>query len=250
MKYNLNNVVCIKPNKTIYKDNQYLIKVYEDNIEVSKILNEALNQQRVMENTELNIPKLIEVTKISDKWAIVMEYIDGVNLEQYLEEHKEQIDDILEILVGTQIKILTNKVPLLTRTKELYSDKVNRNKSLNENKKIELLNKIKESENQTKLCHGDLSLSNIVVKNDGTIWILDWAHASQGNAETDAARTYLTLLLKNKNIAIKYLQLFSEKTKIETNKIKEWLPIIAGAQLTKNTDNKIDKDFIDRIDYE
>ena len=63
-----------------------------------KILNEALNQQRVLENTELNVPKLVEVTKINDKWAIVMEYVDGINLEQYLEDHKDQEDDILEIL--------------------------------------------------------------------------------------------------------------------------------------------------------
>ena len=120
MKYNLSNIVCIKGNKTIYKEDNYLIKLFEDNTDVSKILNEALNQQRILENTDLNIPKLVEVTKIADKWAIVMEYVDGVNLEQYLEEHKDQEDDILEILIATQIKVLNNNVPLLTRFKELY----------------------------------------------------------------------------------------------------------------------------------
>ena len=250
MKYNLNNVVCIKPNKTIYKDDNYLIKVYEDNIDVSKILNEALNQQRVLENTELNVPKLVEVTKINDKWAIVMEYVDGINLEQYLEDHKDQEDDILEILIGTQIKILGYRVPLLTRTKELLSYKISQNDGLNDSKRIELLMKLEKERNHAKLCHGDLSLSNIVVSSDGTIWILDWAHASQGNAEIDAARTYLTLLLKNKKLAVKYINTFSKKTKIDINKIKEWVPVIAGGELSKNNDSNIDKDFIDRIDYE
>ena len=250
MKYNLNNIVCIKPNKTIYKDGEYLIKVYEDNIETSKILNEALNQQRVLENTELNIPKLVEVTKIGDKWAIVMEYIDGINLEQYLEEHKDQRDDILEILIGTQIKILGNRVPQIIRTKELYAYKISKNDTLNEEKRKELLGNLLEIRNHAKLCHGDLSLSNIVVKSDGTIWILDWAHASQGNAEADAARTYLTLLLNNKVLAQKYIKKFSEKTKISIPKIKEWLPIIAGGELTKNYDSNLEKDFIDRMDYE
>ena len=250
MNYNLNNIVCIKSNKTIYKEDNYLIKLYEDNIEVSKILNEALNQQRVMENTDLNIPKLIEVTKISDKWAIVMEYVDGINLEQYLEEHQDRIDDVLEILVATQIKILGYRVPLLTRSKELYSYKISKNEALNDEKRKELLIKLEESKNHSKLCHVDLSLSNIVVKSDGSIWILDWAHASQGNAEADAARTYLTMLLNNKEMAIKYINKFSEKTKINIDAIKAWVPIIAGGQLQKNTEEKSEKDFIDSIDYE
>ncbi len=250
MNYNLSNIVCIKSNKTIYQEDGLLIKVFEDNIEVSKILKEALNQQRVLENTDLNIPKLIEVTKIADKWAIVMEYIDGVNLEQYLEEHQDQADDILEILVATQIKILSYKVPLLIRSKELYAHKISKNDSLNEDKRKELLLKLEESKNHSKLCHGDLSLSNIVVKSDGSIWILDWAHASQGNAETDAARTYLTMLLNNKELANKYLNKFSEKTRIDIKSIKEWIPIVAGGELQKNTEENSDKDFIDRIDYE
>lgn len=250
MNYNLNNIVCIKTNKTIYKEDNYLIKLYEDNIDVSKILNEALNQQRVMENTDLNIPKLVEVTKISDKWAIVMEYVDGINLEQYLEEHQDRIDDVLEILVATQIKILGYRVPLLTRSKELYSYKISKNDALNDEKRKELLLKLEESRNHSKLCHGDLSLSNIVVKSDGSIWILDWAHASQGNAEADAARTYLTMLLNNKEMAIKYINKFSEKTKINIDAIKAWVPIIAGGQLQKNTEEKSEKDFIDSIDYE
>ena len=250
MNYNLSNIVCIKSNKTIYQEENYLIKVYEDNIKTSKILNEALNQQRVLENTDLNIPNLVEVTKIADKWSIVMEYVDGVNLEQYLEEHKEQENDILEILVATQIKVLSNTVPLLTRTKELYANKINNNTSLEESKKIELLKDLEEKKNNNKLCHGDLSLSNIVVKSDGTVYILDWAHASQGCPEADAARTYLTMLLNNKELANKYLTMFSEKTKIDINAIKEWIPIIAGGELQKNPEEQSNKDFIDRIDYE
>ena len=250
MNYNLSNIVCIKSNKTIYQDNNYLIKIYEDNIEVSKVLNEALNQQRVLENTDLNIPKLIEVTKIANKWAIVMEYVDGINLEQYLETHKDQEDDILEILISTQIKILKYRVPLLIRSKEKYAYKITNNKDLNETKRNELLEKLKAANNNNNLCHGDLSLSNIVVKTDGTIWILDWAHATTGNAEIDIARTYLTMLLNNEELATKYINKISEKLKININIIKEWLPLVAGGQLQKNTEEKSEKEFIDSIDYE
>ena len=45
--------------------------------------------------------------------------------------------------------------------------------------------------NHVKLCHGDFNPSNVIVRPDGTMTILDWAHATQGNASGDAAITYL-----------------------------------------------------------
>ena len=250
MSYNLNNIVSIKSNKTIYRDENYLIKLYEDNIPVSKILNEAENQQIVLENTDLNIPKLIEVTKMNGKWAIVMEYVDGINLEQYLENHKERVDDVLELLINTQLKILGHRVNNMIRTKEKYTYNISQNQTIDEIKRMDLLLKLNSLKIHSKLCHGDLSLSNIVVKKDGTIWILDWAHAAIGNAETDAARTYLTMLLKDKVMAEKYIKLFSKRSKIELNKIREWIPIVAAGELEKNKNSKSTKNFIDVVEYE
>ncbi len=250
MMYDLNNIVCIKTNKTIYRDGNNLIKIFEDNIETSKILNEALCQQRVLENTDINIPNLFEVTKINGKWAIVMEYVDGITLEQYLETHPDKIDKILELLISTQLKVLNNNVPLLNRTKDVYANKLNNNKDLDDHKKEILLKRLDNEKNSNKLCHGDLSLSNVVIKKDGSIWILDWSHASQGNIETDVARTYLTMLFKDKNVAEKYLTMFTEKTKISPDLIKKWLPIIAGAELKPNKESNSTKEFIDSIEYE
>jgi hypothetical protein len=36
-----------------------------------------------------------------------------------------------------------------------------------------------------------LQSSNVIVRDDGTPFILDWAHVTQGNGGADAARTYL-----------------------------------------------------------
>ena len=247
MSYNLNNVVCMESNKTVYKDGDYLIKVFEDETEVSKILTEALNQQRVMETTDLNIPKLLEVTKINDKWAIVMEYIDGVNLEQYLETHPEKEDQVLQLLINTQLKVLGYRVPLLKRSKEKYAYKISVNEDLDDEQKKDLLGQLEKLKIHSKLCHGDLSLSNVVVKKDGTVWVLDWTHAYQGNASTDACKTYLTLLVKNKELANKYLHMFVEKSKIELDHIKTWLPIVAGGEAYINKVNVNNKDLLKEI---
>ena len=59
-----------------------------------------------------------------------------------------------------------------------------------------------------------------------------------------------TFFFNNKELANKYLTMFSEKARIDINAIKEWIPIIAGGELQKNPEEQSDKDFIDRIDYE
>ena len=66
-----------------------------------------------------------------------------------------------------------------------------------------------------KVCHGDFNPSNIIITDDGKAYIIDWAHATQGNASADAARTYLVFALAGQQkLADKYLNLFCEKSGI------------------------------------
>ena len=76
----LENVIAVRKNKTVYRDGDRVIKLFDENFSKADVLNEALNQSRV-EETNLNIPKMIEVTKINGKWAIVSEFIEGKTLE-------------------------------------------------------------------------------------------------------------------------------------------------------------------------
>ena len=84
------------------------------------------------------------------------------------------------------------------------------------------------------------------------LYIVDWAHATQGNASADAAMTYLLFALKDQETADLYLKLFCKKSDTARQYVQQWLPIVAAAQLTK--DNELEKDFlmkwIDVIDYQ
>lgn len=63
-----------------------------------------------------------------------------------------------------------------------------------------------------KLCHGDFNPSNVLVDENGKYYILDWAHATQGNASADAATTYIQFLLTgDKASAEYYLKAFCKK---------------------------------------
>ena len=84
----LDNVIAVRNNKTIYRDGDRCIKVFGEDYSKQDVLNEALNQARV-EETGLNIPKILEVTMVDGKWAIVTEFIEGKTLDQLMTENKQ-----------------------------------------------------------------------------------------------------------------------------------------------------------------
>ena len=253
MEYNLNNKIAERKTKEIYKDNGKTIKLFVENYSKADILNEALNQARVEEGTDLYIPKLIEVTRIGNRWALVSEHIEGITLQALMEQQPEKIDEYLTKFVDIQLTILSKQVPLLNRMKEKFKRKIDLASNINENIKYELLHRLEGMKNHTKLCHGDYNPSNIIINEKGDYFVIDWSHATQGNASADVARTYLLFSIQGKNdLAEKYLNLFAEKSGISKSNIQRWIPIVAASQLTKGKEEE--KEFlskwIDILDYE
>lgn len=252
MSYNLDNIIASRPTKTVYKDNGKTIKYFIENYSKANILNEALNQARVEEGTNLNIPKLVEVTKIDNRWALVLEHVEGKTLAELMEEYPDKLDDYLNLFVDIQLEVLSNSVPLLTRIKDKFARKI-KAAELDDATKYELLQRLESMKNHTKLCHGDFNPSNIIITEDGKHYIIDWAHVTQGNASADVARTYLLFSIEGKSdVADKYLNLFAAKSGIEVRHIQGWIPIVAATQLTKGKVEE--KEFLTKwinvVDYE
>ena len=245
MEYNLKNEIATRSNKNIYQDNDSVIKLFEENYSKANILNEALNQARVEEGTDLNIPKLKEVVKINNRWALVSEYVDGKSIQELMDRNPEKEDEYLEQFVDIQLEILSKKVPLLNRIKETSL--------IENNTKYELLERLEGMKSHAKLCHGDFNPTNVIINEKGEHYIIDWSHATSGNASADAARTFLIFSMEGKTkLAEKYLNLFAKKSTIEKANIQRWIPIVAATQLTKG--NKEEQEFlskwIDVADYE
>ncbi len=247
----LDNVIAIRPTKKIYRDGDLTIKVFDVDYSKSDVLNEALNQSRV-EETGLNIPKIHEVTKVDGKWAIVSEYISGTTLAELMEKNPEKIDEYLNLFVDLQMKVHAKKCPMLNKLKDKMKGKISQ-ADLNENVRYELHTRIEGMPKHTKVCHGDFNPSNIIITESGMPYIIDWAHATQGNASADVARTYLLFCLAGKtDLADKYLDLFCEKSKTEKKYVQKWLPIVAASQSVKGKPEERDFLFgwVDVVDYE
>lgn len=253
MSYNLNNEIERRKTKSVYKDNDSIIKLFVENYLKSDILNEALILSRVEEGCDLNIPKLKEVTKIGNRWGLVTEYVEGESLQELMDKNPDKLDYYLDLFVDIQLEVLTKSVPLLNKIKDKYARKLTQTNLIDENTKYELLQRLDGMKNHTKLCHGDFNPSNIIMGQDGRHYIVDWAHATIGNASADAARTFLIFSIDGKNdIANKYLDLFCKKSEISRANIQRWIPIVAATQMTKGNKNEQEmlEKWIDVVEYE
>ena len=104
-----------------------------------------------------------------------------------------------------------------------------------------------------KVCHGDFQPSNIIIDAAGCPHILDWAHATQGNASADVARSYLVFCLQGKKeIAERYLRLFCEKSVTDRRYVERWLPIVACSQSVKGKPEEREflLSWVDVVDFE
>lgn len=228
---NLERVIAVRNNKTVYRDGDKAIKVFDANFSKSDILNEALNQARV-EEAGIRVPKVLEVSVIDGKWAIVSEYIPGKTLAQLMEESPQNKDAYLEQFVELQMDVHTHRAPLLNKLHDKMKRKIDET-GLDATTRYELHTRLDSTPHHNKVCHGDFNPSNIIMSENGP-YILDWSHATQGNASADVARTYLLFWL-NGDIdgAKKYLNLFCKKSDTARQYVERWLPIVAASQSVK-----------------
>lgn len=252
MEFNLNQPIVERKTKTVYRDGNKIIKLFVENYSKSAILNEALIQSRVEENTDLKMSRLLEVTKIENRWALITEYVEGTPLDVLMQQHPEKEDEYLNLFVDIQLEVLSKRVPSLNRIKDKYRRRLENANNLNDNIKYELLQRLEGMKNHDKLCHGDFNPSNIIINEDGRYSIIDWAHATQGNASADVARTFLIFSMDGKkDLAEKYLELFSKKSNIDRQLIQRWIPIVAAIRLSKNDNCKeMLHNWVDIVDYQ
>ncbi len=247
----LDKVIAIRNDKTIYRDGDKVIKVFNEGYSKADILNEALNQARV-EETGLNIPKLEEVTKIDGKWAIIIDYVPGKTLARLMEENPDKIDEYLEKFVDLQLEVQSKRAPLLNKLKDKMSRKISET-DLDATTRYDLHTRLESMPKHNKVCHGDFNPSNIIISDNGTAYILDWSHATQGNASADVARTYLLFCLSgDTELAEKYLNLFCKKSDTAKQYVQHWLPIVAASQSVKGKPEEREflLKWVDVVDYE
>lgn len=246
----LTNLISKGQKASVYRNGDNAIKVFNKETNKTDVLNEALNTTRV-EETGLAIPCISEVGIEDGQWSITMNYIEGKTLSQLIKENPEKKEEYINQMVDLQLEIHSKRAPLLNKLKDKLIRQINSLEMLDNIKKYDLLTRLDGMPKHVKVCHGDFHPNNIIVSND-KMYVIDWVHATQGNASADTARTYLLFALEDQKLADYYLDVFCKKSKTEKCYVQTWLPIVAAAQLSKDKpeEKELLMKWLDVVEYE
>ena len=94
--------------------------------------------------------------------------------------------------------------------------------------------------------------SNVIVGDDGQLYVCDWAHATQGSPAADVATTYLLFALNSKDQAEAYLELYCDRADMPMQVVRQWTSIVAASELARkrNVNDEFLKNWIDVVDYQ
>ncbi len=145
---NADRIIAVRNNKTVYRDGERVLKVFDETYSKADVLNEALNQARV-EETGLNIPRILEVTVIDGNWTIVSQYIKGKTLARLMEENPDRKDEYLNLFVDLQLEMHSKVCPGLNKLKDKLSHKINET-DLPATVRYDLQTRLEQCQNTTK----------------------------------------------------------------------------------------------------
>ncbi len=223
--------------KTVYREGNTIVKEFTPSHPKGDVFKEAYIHACV-EEAGVPTSKILGVAPANGGWAITQEYVEGPTLQQLMDENPDKIDEYLEKLVDIQLATSAYRVPALHNTRAKLTDIIRSLSEIDASTRYELLHRINGMPQHSKLCHGDLVPSNIIIREDGSYCILDWAHASSGNAGADAAGTYLRFCLDAPELSDKYLQLFCKKADMAIQYVQMWMPVIAAARMAKHRESE------------
>ena len=234
---NLDRVIAVRTKKTIYRDGDRCIKVFCADYNKAAIFTEASNHVRI-EETDLSIPKVLEVTNMDGKWAIVTEYIRGKTVEQLILEHPENKAVYYRALADLQNCIHKKDCPYLYRLKDELNQKINVSE-LSATTRYNLHDFLENTAKGMAICHGDFSPSNVILAEDGVYYTIDWTLASCGNHLADVAQTYIMFWLNSSyEDAELYLDLYCGESHEDKERVYDWLPVIGAAMSVRRPLNE------------
>ena len=221
-------LILQRPNKRIFRRGQEVIKLFEENVPASSVLNEATNHARAFE-AGLPVPRLREATKLDGKWAIIADFIEGPTLLDRMEAEPENAQ-LMDLFVRLQMAVHGQYIPKAQRLQDKLERKIAAS-GLDATTRYELQTRLEAMHHHKKACHGDFIPSNIIMQGERA-FILDWNQLTQGNAAADAANTYITMeKYGTASLACAYLKLYCEMSDTARQYVMKWVPIVAGAAL-------------------
>ena len=240
-------------NKVVYDLGEKIAKVFNETKPVSDIFNEALNLARINE-CGIRSPKALEVSEVEGGgWALITSKVPGVTFAEKMAAEPGRFYEYLEQFVDLQIEIHSYRCPLLQRQVDKYDRMINSLDQLHASTRYDLLQRLDGMKTRRRVCHGDFNPTNVIVAEDGQLYVCDWAHATQGAPAADAAMTYLLFALQDKQQAEAYLEMYCNRADEPVQIVRSYMSIVAASELARKRGGANDEflmSCIDVFDYQ
>ena len=211
-------VIYESKRKIVYRDGDKAIKTYNETYALSQVLNEALNQAKVSEEG-ISVPKVYEVKRYNGRYGIVMDYIDGENLETIVSKNSNDAEKYINLFANNYHELVQNKNLNLNNSYGRIKNKIFASE-LPANIKYGLFYKLREMEFSRDIIHGDYTFSNLVITKEGKPFIFDWGHVAYGDKKFDIAITYALFELQGrKDLGELYLAKMEELDGVDREQV-------------------------------
>ncbi len=244
---NLGAPIAIGNTAKVYLYENRIFKVFNDYLPDMESLYEV-DKQKYAYSCGLSVPRILDVTKIDGKQAIIMEYIKGRTFGEIISENMEKAEYYMDLSIDIQQKIHMIVPDSLEPMTEKLSRQIRSANNLDDRHKSALIQKLDTMTFENRLCHGDYHLFNLILT-DHNVTIIDWVDSSAGDLRADVYRTYLLYSQVSKELADMYLRLYCEKSGLSKDEVFQWAPIIAGARLSENVLSEKSERLIDIVNH-
>ena len=243
-------LVVERANKVVYDCGDAMVKVFNTNKPAADILNEALNLTRA-EQAGIAVPSFRGVGKEDGSWILSTAKAIGPTLRDMMTAEPEKLTEHLTVLADVEIDIHKHTSVLLTHQKDKYARMISQVEALDEATRYDLHMRLDGMPNHIKVCHGDLSPSNVIMTEDGPV-VCDWAHATCGCGGADAATSYILFRMRgDDDVADEFLRIYCERQGCDMAYVQSWMSIVAAAELARGRVAKKDllMSIVHVVDY-
>ena len=118
----VDKILAVRNTKTIYRDGEVCVKLFDEKYPKSYVLREALNHSYI-EETGLKIPKIKEVTCIDGEWGIESEYIKGTTLLELVRKNDSRKMEYMDRFIQLHATVMGIECKSLGRLADRMNEK-------------------------------------------------------------------------------------------------------------------------------
>ena len=220
----------------------------------SELIQIEADKTRAVAGAGVPVPRVMDVTVVADRPALIVERIDGDSMLSRLLNRPQQLVPLARLQADLHADLATVRVTGLPSLATRLAERIDKVSVLPAVSKQGVLRALFGLADADALCHGDFHPENIILGARGAV-IIDWLDATCGPPAADVARSDLLLSLadppQQHNLPRRallamartffrriYLARYRRRAGLDAEALAAWMPIIAAGRLAEGVDDE------------